>query len=110
MGEAARDLAMTLSVAELKELFRQVVREESAIRGAEAQREILTREQVAELIQVSPQVVTRYHKNEGLPGQKIGNEWRFRRSEIMAWMESRGTRHGAHSEKHGAKIKTAKEG
>jgi hypothetical protein len=26
----------------------------------------------------------------GLPGRKIGNEWRFRRSELLAWLDTQG--------------------
>ncbi len=54
--------------------------------------EILTREQVAEMLKVHPVTVTQYAKKKGLRGiQLTGGDWRFRRSDVDAWLEQRAT-------------------
>lgn len=45
---------------------------------------LLTTEQVAELLQVHPKHVYRLLKR-GLPGRKVGGEWRFRRQAVLEW-------------------------
>ena len=45
-------------------------------------REVLTVRQVAELLQVSPDMVYRLAANGELPGRKIGRIWRFTRTAI----------------------------
>lgn len=52
--------------------------------------EILTREQVAEMLKVHPVTVTQYAKKKGLRGMQLtGGDWRFRRSDVDAWLEQR---------------------
>jgi excisionase family DNA binding protein len=46
--------------------------------------EILTANQVAELLQIHPRTVYKLVKQGSLPGRKFGGGWRFCRSEIMA--------------------------
>lgn len=54
--------------------------------------EILTREQVAEMLKVHPVTVTQYVKKKGLRGLQLsGGDWRFRRSDVDAWLEQRAT-------------------
>ena len=73
----------------LRSLIADAVRSALETVGApDVHGEILTREQVAELIQVHPAVVTRYAHRRGLPGFKLGREWRFRRGEVMKWLEA----------------------
>jgi excisionase family DNA binding protein len=75
--------------AAMRDAVREVVREElRAAHAVNQAAEILTREQAAELIQVHPAVVTRYVRTRGLPGFKIGRDWRFKRSEVVAWLEA----------------------
>lgn len=50
--------------------------------------EVMTREQVAKLLQVHADVVGRYVKTKGLPGRKMGGEWRFVRGEVLRWLAS----------------------
>ena len=50
--------------------------------------EILTREQVAKMLQIHPNVVGRYIRELGLPGRKLGGEWRFMREEVRAWLDA----------------------
>jgi len=58
------------------------------------EREVLTREEAAELLQMHAKQVTLFVKTKGLPGQKMGRGWRFRRSELLAWLARQGQ--GAH--------------
>ena len=52
--------------------------------------EIMTAEQVAELVQVCVETVPRLVRNAGLPEiRAIGNHRRFRRSEVIEWMTAR---------------------
>lgn len=50
--------------------------------------EILTTEAASKLLKLSPKEVVRQVKEKGLPGRKIGREWRFRRSEVVAWVSA----------------------
>jgi excisionase family DNA binding protein len=52
---------------------------------ADAQ-EVLTVEQVAELLQVEPDDVSALAEAGELPGRKIGDEWRFLRSAVLGWL------------------------
>lgn len=78
---------VVISADALRQLVREAVREELASGVASAAGDVLTRVQVAELLQVHPQVVTRYVRARGLKGTKIGRDWRFRRSDVNAWLE-----------------------
>ncbi len=102
------DLIVTMTVAELRSLMRDVVREELVARQSD-EHEVLTRDEVAELLQVHPDVVTRYVRNDGLPGAKVGPEWRFRRSQILHWLESKGLTPGSLPAVWGRKLKKVKE-
>ena len=47
-------------------------------------REVMTREQVAEFLQVRPRQVERL----GIPGLRFGHKtWRYRRADVLAWLE-----------------------
>jgi excisionase family DNA binding protein len=51
-----------------------------------AELEILTPAQLAGLLQVDEEVVIELAENRELPGRKIGQEWRFTREAILAWL------------------------
>lgn len=51
--------------------------------------EILTLEQVAELLQVSHPTVRRAVREQGLPCTLVGKQYRFRRADVDRWMERR---------------------
>jgi excisionase family DNA binding protein len=51
-----------------------------------AELEILTPAQLAGLLQVDEEVVIELAENRELPGRKIGEEWRFTREAILAWL------------------------
>ena len=48
--------------------------------------EILTPAQLAGLLQVEEEVVLELAEKRELPGRKLGEEWRFSREAILAWL------------------------
>ena len=48
--------------------------------------EVLTVEQAAELLQTDPEAVRTLADAGELPGRKIGDEWRFLRRAVLAWL------------------------
>lgn len=97
-----------LTVDELHALVREAVRAELGAVAQAEEREVLTREQAAELLQVHPTVLVRYVKRDGLPALKVGPEWRFRRSELLAWLEARAVRPGAPLARAARQIRSVK--
>ena len=59
--------------------------------GAETEREapaeLLTTRQLMEFLQLSRTKVWELVQKEGLPAFKIGGDYRYIRSEVLAWME-----------------------
>jgi excisionase family DNA binding protein len=49
--------------------------------------EILTANQVAQLLQIHPRTVYKLVKQGSLPGTKFGGGWRFSRREILAMVQ-----------------------
>jgi len=50
------------------------------------QPEVLTLEQAAELLQVPPEAAAELADAGELPGRKIGDDWRFSRRAVLAWL------------------------
>jgi excisionase family DNA binding protein len=48
--------------------------------------EVLTVEQVAELLQVDEKAVRELARKGELPGRKVGREWRFVRRAVLEWL------------------------
>jgi excisionase family DNA binding protein len=48
--------------------------------------EILTPAQLAGLLQIDEEVVIELAEKRELPGRKVGEEWRFSREAILAWL------------------------
>jgi excisionase family DNA binding protein len=48
--------------------------------------DVLTLEEVAELLQVEPAAVAELAGGGELPGRRIGEAWRFARSAVLAWL------------------------
>ena len=48
--------------------------------------EILTPAQLPGLLQVDEEVVVELAEQGELPGRKVGEEWRFSREAILAWL------------------------
>jgi len=51
--------------------------------------EILTVEQVAELLHLHPMTIYRLAKEGKLPGFKVGGRWRFQKDAMETWMVDR---------------------
>lgn len=52
----------------------------------DATREILTAEQVADLLQVSSRTVLQLARDRELVGHKVGRAWRFCRDDVLAYV------------------------
>ena len=50
--------------------------------------EVLTLAQAGELLQLEPAAVAELAAAGELPGRKIGDEWRFSRAAVLAWLGS----------------------
>lgn len=48
--------------------------------------EVLTVEQVADLLEVAQEAVEALAEEGELPGRKIGSDWRFSRAAVLAWL------------------------
>lgn len=93
--------------------------ERAAARGAEmaleragvaASGEVLTREEAAALLRLHPASLGRLASSGRVPASRVGQTWRFRRSELLAWLEERATRPGAPVERIGATLRAVKGG
>lgn len=49
--------------------------------------EILTLEDVADYLKVTPRTIYRLAREGKLPAFKLGGVWRFRRSELQSWID-----------------------
>ncbi|MDE0225824.1 MAG: helix-turn-helix domain-containing protein [Gammaproteobacteria bacterium] len=50
--------------------------------------EVLTADEAAELLKLSKKTVLRHARRGELPATKVGRVWRFRRSELLAFLTS----------------------
>jgi excisionase family DNA binding protein len=108
MGESARkdDMLVTLTVEQLRSLIREEVRGE--LGNTNASSTYMTVDQVAELLQVNARTVRNWVRSEGLPAMRVGAEYRFRRENVVTWLEDRATKPGAHTTKHVKRLQRAK--
>ena len=102
-------LAVTLTVEELRALVRAAVREELSA-NAPPGADVMTAEEAGKVLRLHPAVVRRYVRTQGLPAHRVGSEYRFRRSEILAWLEEHATRPGVQATRHGGTLKALKGG
>jgi excisionase family DNA binding protein len=51
--------------------------------------EILTTQEVAELLKLHPKTVNKLAKSGRVPAYRIGRQWRFRKSEILKLLEKK---------------------
>jgi len=56
--------------------------------GRPRDNEILTIEDVASYLRLTPQTIYRWAQEKRIPAVKLGKEWRFRRSIIDAWLDA----------------------
>jgi excisionase family DNA binding protein len=50
---------------------------------------LLSVEELAHMLQVTTGTVYRLVREDGLPGVRVGGQWRFRRDEFERWLDSR---------------------
>ena len=48
--------------------------------------EVLTLDQVAELLETDAETIAALAESGELPGRKVGDEWRFRRTAVLDWL------------------------
>ena len=90
---------LVLTPEEVRELVRVAVREELESRAAPA-RDVLTAEDVAALLSVHVKTVAKLVVRDGLPARRLGREYRFSRPDVIAWLEQRAVKPGAHLSRH----------
>jgi excisionase family DNA binding protein len=56
-------------------------------RGPTPGNEILTLEEVAEYLRLTPQTIYKWAQERRIPAVKLGKEWRFRRSILDRWLD-----------------------
>lgn len=56
--------------------------------GRSIENEILTIEEVAAYLRLTPQTIYRWAQEKRIPAVKLGKEWRFRRSIIDDWLDA----------------------
>jgi excisionase family DNA binding protein len=54
---------------------------------ADGNREILTLEEVATYLRLTPQTIYKWAQEKRIPAAKLGKEWRFRKSIIDRWLD-----------------------
>jgi excisionase family DNA binding protein len=54
--------------------------------------EVLTVAEAAQLLQVAPALVITLSEAGRLPGRKLGSDWRFSRTALVAWLAGSATR------------------
>jgi excisionase family DNA binding protein len=90
---------LVMSAEEARELIRGVLREELG-QNENSDREFLTAEGVAALLDVHPKTVAKLVTRENLPARRLGRSYRFHRSEVLQWLERRAVRPGARLARH----------
>ena len=50
--------------------------------------EIMTIEEVAKYLKMTPQTVYKWAQEDQIPGTKLGKEWRFRKSLLDEWIDT----------------------
>ncbi len=76
---------MLFDEQQLEELVIRAVRRALDERLATLEHDLLTKEQVAQLLSVTTRTVTTYMQREGLPHTKRGGRAEFKRSEVINW-------------------------
>lgn len=83
-------MLVQLTVEQLEDLVLRAVRKATGAPAASASApEVLTRRDAAKLLGVTPVTLSKLVHQRGLPCHLVGEQWRFLRSEVLAWVESR---------------------
>ncbi|MCU0693975.1 MAG: helix-turn-helix domain-containing protein [Polyangiaceae bacterium] len=77
-----------------------------AVRGAMVApaSDMLNRHQLAEILDVDPKTIATYVERDALPAHGLGRNQYFFRSEVEQWLKERGSRAGAHADRHAASV------
>src|SRR5919108_6220036 len=67
-------------------LMSSVAGESSSRRGKQMTEDLMTSHELADYLKVDLRTVYRYIKQGHVPKVKVGGRWRFRRSDIEAWL------------------------
>ncbi|MGH3430114.1 MAG: helix-turn-helix domain-containing protein [Mycobacteriales bacterium] len=108
MKDSNSTMLVTLTTDQLRALISEAV-DAALLKKHEVASDVITRDQAAKILGVHPVVVARYAKHRGLPGMRMGREWRFRRSAILRWLEEQAVKPGAPTVAYARKIHEAKE-
>lgn len=88
MTDLARDLAALLVAIEGR--VRAVVREElQAEKGGGADSGFLEIDEAAKIVGVTSRTLANWARLGRIPGTKVGRKWKFRRQDLIGWMEQR---------------------
>lgn len=94
---------------ELVAIIREAVRQE--LTGTPAiESKYLDAEELAKLLGVARSSIPQLVKREGLPTIRLGRLYRFRRNEVIEWLEARASRSGTHVTKHVSSLARLREG
>jgi excisionase family DNA binding protein len=55
--------------------------------------DVLTVEQAAQLLQLSAKTLKRLAQARDVPSRRVGQQWRFSRQALMAWLAGKDVRH-----------------
>src|SRR5688500_5797644 len=86
MTERANAMIVTLTVEQLKALVRSELKEMEARLANAGPKEVLLLEEAAEFLGYHSKAVVKRAKPGEIPAHKIGQEWRFLRSELIAYV------------------------
>ncbi len=69
--------------------------------GARRPDDIMTLEEVAAYLRLTPQTIYKWAQEKRIPAAKLGKEWRFRRSTLDRWLDAQISGGGAGFEQPG---------
>lgn len=95
---AATTAIAVLSTSDVEGLVERVVARLLAARAETP--EYLDAERAAALLGVSRRSLPQLVRRDGLPVHRVGRLYRFRRDEVIAWLERRAEEPGAHASRH----------
>ena len=64
--------------------------------------DVMTLQETADYLRFSPKKVEEWVANHGLPGRKLGKDWRFLRAAIVRWLDPAGAYQGPSDAQCGA--------
>lgn len=86
MTDPAKTLLVTLTLADLEALLDRKL----AAVASPALPRFLTGPQCAQWLDCTPQAISQWCREEGMPHVQLGRERRFEPAHVVAWMRSRG--------------------